>query len=107
MITFAKKIRTKNITPKTRKGNNKMKEFNVRVESTNDMRVVGREEAIKEAKRQIKNLIEAGYTKNQVWCSFYHETTGEHLGNVELVGGEEIQLLNVDNRIATLKALLS
>lgn len=70
------------------------------------MRVVGREEAIKEAKRQIKNLKEAGYTKNQIWCSFYHEITGELLGNVELVDGETIQLLNVDNRIATLKALL-
>lgn len=84
-----------------------MKEFNVRVESTNDMRVVAREEAIKEAKRQIKNLIEAGYTKNQIWAAFYHEETGEHLGNVELVGREEIQLVNVDNRIATLRAMLS
>lgn len=84
-----------------------MKEFNVRVESTNDMRVVAREEAIKEAKRQIKNLIEAGYTKNQIWAGFYHEETGEHLGNVELVGREEIQLVNVDNRIATLRAMLS
>lgn len=84
-----------------------MKEFNVRVESTNDMRVVAREEAIKEAMRQIKNLIEAGYTKNQIWARFYHEETGEHLGNVELVGREEIQLVNVDNRIATLRAMLS
>lgn len=84
-----------------------MKEFNVRVESTNDMRVVAREEAIKEAKRQIKNLIEAGYSKNQIRCRFYHEITGELLGNVELIDGETIQLLNVDNRIATLKALLS
>lgn len=70
------------------------------------MRVVAREEAIKEAKRQIKDLIDSGYTKNQIRCSFYHESTGELLGNVELVDGETIQLLNVDNRIATIKALL-
>ena len=84
-----------------------MKEFNVRVESTNDMRVVAREEAIKEAKRQIKNLIDAGYTKNQIWANLYHEETGEHLANVELAGRDEIQLENVDSRIATIRALLS
>lgn len=64
------------------------------------MRVVGREEAIKEAMRQIKNLKEAGYKKNQIWCSFYHEITGELLGNVELVDGEIIKLFIVDYRIA-------
>lgn len=84
-----------------------MKEFNVRVESTNDMRVVAREEAIKEAKRQIKNLIEAGYNRKQIFANFYHEETGEHLGNVEVIGNDEIQLVNVDNRIATLKAILN
>ena len=84
-----------------------MKEFNVRVESTNDMRVVAREEAIKEAKRQIKNLIEAGYNRKQIFANVYHEETGEHLGNVEVIGNDEIQLVNVDNRIATLKAILN
>lgn len=84
-----------------------MKEFNVKVESTNDINTVPREEAIREAKRQIKNLIDAGYKRSQIWAVFTHEETGEHLGNVKLIGNDEIQLINVDNRIATLYALLN
>lgn len=84
-----------------------MKEFNVRVESTNDMRVVARETAIKEAKRQIKNLVNAGYKKSQIFVNFYHEETHEHLGNIELIENDTILLNNCDPRIATLKAILS
>lgn len=58
------------------------KEFNVRVESANDMRIVPREQAIKEAKRQINNLVLAGYSKQMIWANFYHEETGEHLGKM-------------------------
>lgn len=85
----------------------KSKEFNVKVESTNDIKVVKREEAIKEAKRQIKELLEDGYTEKQIYVVFIHEETGEGLGSVALIDHDTIQLNNVDPRISTLKALLS
>ncbi len=84
-----------------------MKEFNVRVESMADFRIIAREEAIREAKRQIKCMIDKGYTKKQIWVNFYHEETNEPLGCVELIDQDNIQLINVDNRIATIRALLS
>ena len=84
-----------------------MKEFNVRVESTNNFRIVPREEAIKEAKRQIKSMLEQGYRLPFIFVNFYHEETKEHLGSVKLINKEDIELVDVDMRICTIKALLN
>jgi hypothetical protein len=84
-----------------------MKEFNVKVESTNDMRVVEREKAIKEAKRQIKNLLDQGYSKNQIFVVFHHEITHEYLGSMETDGKDIIFGNDIDNRLLTIKALLN
>lgn len=65
---------------------NKSKEFNVRVESACDFRVVGREEAIQEAHRQVQAMVDKGYKKECVYVNFYHEDTKEHLGIMTLCG---------------------
>lgn len=85
----------------------KMNEFNVKVECTNDFRVVAREEAIREGRRQINELVRLGYKKCQIWCSFYHEISGSYLGSLEYLGNDLVILKDCDPRIATLKAILN
>lgn len=83
-----------------------MEEFNVTVKSNNDSQVVKREDAIRTAKKMIRNLVEKGFNKKQIFVKFFFENSRVPLGSVSVISNDLIQLNSVDNRLTTLKALL-